>query len=325
MTYSPDELLEHYRLMVLIRRFEEVLANIFSEGLIGGTSHFCVGQEACAVGGIAALGPGDLVTSNHRGHGHFLAKGGDTGRIMAELFGKATGYSAGRGGSQHMADFGIGFLGSNGITGGMIPVATGAALTQKLQHTGKVVLCFFGDGACGNGSFHEGVNMGAIWDLPVVYFIENNAYAMSTPVSQTFKIEELSRRAEAYGIPGVTVDGNDYFAVREATQQAVQRAREGRGPSIVEARTYRHCGHSKSDKCEYRPKGELEWWLARDPLGVMAERLLACGVTDGQLAAAREQVEEEVAQAVEFARQSPEPDAGGVARGVFATAGLGQV
>lgn len=320
MTYSPDELLEHYRLMVLVRRFEEVLADIFSEGAIGGTSHFCTGQEACAVGAVAALRHDDMVTSNHRGHGHFLAKGADAGRLMAELFGKAIGYSGGRGGSQHMADFSIGFLGSNGITAGMIPVATGAALSQKLQRTGKVVLCFFGDGACGNGYFHEGVNMGAIWGLPVVYFLENNSYAMSTPVAQTFKLDELSKRAEAYGIAGVTVDGNDYFAVREATAAAVARARAGAGPTLVEAKTYRCCGHSKSDRCEYRPEGELERWLERDPLQVMAGALGERGVTEEQLAQARARVEEEVAQAVEFARESPEPDVAKVAEGVWATA-----
>ena len=320
MPYAKDELVEHYRRMVLIRRFEERLASLFSEGLITGTSHFCLGQEACAMGAIAALAPSDLVTSNHRGHGHFLAKGADCRRLYAELFGKATGYSAGRGGSQHMADFSIGFLGSNGITGGMIPVATGAALTQKLTHSGKVVLCFFSDGACGNGYFHEGVNMGAIWDLPVVYFLENNAYAMSTPVRASSRVENLSQRAVGYGIPGVTVDGNDYFAVREATQAAVQRARQGLGPTLIEAKTYRCCGHSKSDRREYCPAGELEAWQDHDPLLLMRQALEAQGALLPQEAdALAESVEAELDQAVEFARNSPEPDQSTAASGVFAS------
>ena len=319
MDYSAAELLEHYRLMVLVRRFEERLEGLFAEGVVTGTSHFCLGQEACAVGGVAGLRADDLVTSNHRGHGHFLAKGADAGRLYAELLGKVTGYSAGRGGSQHMADFSIGFLGSNGITGGMIPVATGAALSQKLKRTGKVVLCFFGDGACGNGALHEGVNMGAIWDLPIVYFLENNAYAMSTPVGQTFRIENLSQRAVSYGIPGVTVDGNDYFAVREATAAAVARARQGLGPTLIEAKTYRCCGHSKSDRREYCPAGELEGWQERDPLLVMRKALERRGLlAQGAAEGIAEQVEQELQDAIAFARTSPEPEVAAATTGVFA-------
>lgn len=318
MTIPPAELIAHYRMMLLIRRFEERLSDLFGEGAIGGTSHFCLGQEACAVGAIAALRPDDLVTSNHRGHGHFLAKGADPRRLLAELFGKATGYSGGRGGSQHMADFGIGFLGSNGITGGMIPIATGAALSQKLQRTGRVTLCFFGDGACGAGTFHEAVNMGAIWDLPIVYFLENNAYAMSTPTSQAFRIEDLAQRAASYGIPGVTVDGNDYMAVREATAAAVERARAGDGPTLIEAKTYRCCGHSKSDGCEYRPEGELQRWLARDPIDLMQRTLMDAGVLDEAAdTAVRAEVEAQLAAAVQFAQASPGPDPATVADGVL--------
>lgn len=323
MPYPPAELLNHYRLMLLIRRFEERLEELFSEGVIGGTSHFCLGQEACAMGAIAALRADDMVTSNHRGHGHFLAKGADAGRVYAELFGKATGYSGGRGGSQHMADFSLGFLGSNGITGGMIPVATGAALTQKLTRSGKVVLCFFSDGACGQGYFHEGVNMGAIWDLPIVYLLENNAYAMSTPASQSTRLEQLSDRASSYGIPGVTVDGNDYFALREATAAAVDRARQGLGPTLIEAKTYRCCGHSKSDQREYCPLGELEHWQERDPIMVMRQALGERGVlSDAQADEVAGAVEAELEQAISFARTSPEPDPATAASAVFATAAL---
>ena len=318
---STETLVNDYRMMLLIRIFEERLDALFATGAIGGTSHLCAGQEAVAVGAMAALAPDDMVTSNHRGHGHFLAKGGDPRLIMAELYGKATGYSGGRGGSQHMADFSIGFLGSNGITGGMVPVATGAALAQKLQGTGNVVACFFGDGATGQGAFHEGVNMGAAWDLPVIYVCENNFYAMSTPITESFRVPEVALRADAYGIPGVTVDGNDYFAVRAAMELAVARARAGEGPTLVEAQTYRIFGHSKSDKCEYRPDEEEAAWAARDPLCLMAERLLRdCGVTPEQADALYAEVAAEMDEAVQFAKESPDPDPATVAEGLWATA-----
>jgi pyruvate dehydrogenase E1 component alpha subunit len=318
MTYDADELIAHYERMVTIRRFEEQLSELFSTGAIGGTSHFCIGQEACAVGAIAALEADDMVTSNHRGHGHFLAKGGDPRRMFAELLGKADGYAGGRGGSQHMADFSIGFLGSNGITAGMIPIATGAALTQKRHDTGRVVLCFFGDGACGQGAFHEAVNMGAIWELPVVYFLENNLYAMSTPTSEVFAIDDLSQRAASYGIPGGSVDGNDYFAVREATGEAVDRARNGGGPTLIEARTYRQCGHSKSDRCEYRADAEECEWRQRDPLDVMRRVLaqdhgIGADVLQGAEAGAAGRIE----SALEHAQGLPDPEAESAAGGVF--------
>lgn len=322
MSYPAEELRDHYRLMWLIREFEQALSEQFSAGAIGGTSHFCLGQEACAVGAVAGLQGDDLMTSNHRGHGHFLAKGADPGRLMAELMGKAKGYSAGRGGSQHMADFSIGFLGSNGITAGMIPVATGAALSQRLLGTGRVVLCMFGDGACAQGAFHEGVNMGAIWRLPIVYFIENNLYAMSTPTGRNFNIERLSGFAGSYGIAGVSVDGNDYFAIREATAQAAERARAGEGPTIIEALTYRQCGHSKSDTCEYRSDEEEHCWAERDPLIQMRARLVADGLVD--LAGAQEieqQARSAIETAVEFARSSPAPGTETAAAGVFSDVG----
>ncbi len=306
--YPLDQLLSHYQSLVLIRRFEERLSDLFAEGKVPGTAHFCLGQEATAVGAIAALEPRDLVTSNHRGHGHFLAKGAAPRRVLAEIMGKATGYCAGRSGSQHMSHPSIGFLGSNGLTAGMIPVATGAALSQQLLGTGRVVLCFFGDGATGQGAFHEGVILGAIWQLPVVYFCENNGFAMSTPVAESFRVISVAERATAYGIPGVVVDGNDYFAVREATQAAVDRARAGGGPTLIEAITWRQCGHSRSDKCEYRSEAEEAEWLARDPLPRMAEALRAGGAAAEQIAEAERWAEEQVLAAVEYALMSPEPD-----------------
>ena len=302
------ELLRDYETMWVIRRFEETLNDLYGTGVIRGTSHFCAGQEATEVGAIAALRPEDLVTSTHRGHGHFIAKGGDPRRIMAELWGKATGYACGRGGSQHMADFAIGFLGSNGITGGMIPVATGAALSQKMLGTGKIVLCFFGDGATGQGAFHEAVNMGAVWRLPVVYLCENNLYAMSTPVEQAFAEPEVAKRAAAYGIPGRRVDGQDYFAIREAVAQAAQHARSGDGPTLIEAMTYRIYGHSKSDECAYRTREEEAAWADRDALKLMREALLARGtLTEARDAEIRSRAEQTIQEAIRFAEESPEP------------------
>jgi acetoin:2,6-dichlorophenolindophenol oxidoreductase subunit alpha len=300
-------MLDDYRRLVLIRRFEEDLSRLFSSGRVPGTAHFCTGQEACAVGAIAALQPADLVTSNHRGHGHFLAKGADPGRVMAEILGKATGYCGGRSGSQHMSSPALGFLGANGLTGGMIPVATGAALSQKLRETGQVVLCFFGDGATGTGAFHEGVNLGAIWQLPVIYFCENNGYAMSTATGDSFRVASVAERAAAYGLPGVRVDGNDYYAVREATAAAVARARAGEGPTLIEALTWRQCGHSKSDECEYRTDAQEAEGLARDPLPRMRQALAERGASEAELDAAEQAAEAQVRAAIEFAEQSPEP------------------
>lgn len=320
MTYPPEQLRKHYYLLNLIRRFEETLDALFGSGLIGGTSHLCIGQEACAVGAIAALQADDMVTSNHRGHGHFLAKGGDPGRIMAELFGKATGYSGGRGGSQHMAAFALGFLGSNGITGGMIPIATGAALTQRITGSGRVVLCFFGDGASGQGAFHEALNMGTTWRLPIVYFCENNHYAMSTPLRESFLQPSVAARVAGYGLPTMQADGNDYFSVRRVTQEAVSAARDGHGPVLVEAMTYRMCGHSKSDKCEYRTDEEERQWAGRDPLEAMARRLLADGIApEAELQALAQQAVADIEAAVEYARQSPDPDPETVQDNLFAT------
>ncbi len=316
-------LLHAYRTMLLIRRFEEAVADAFTRGSVVGTAHFCIGQEASAVGTVEALRPDDLITSNHRGHGHFLAKGADPQRLMAELFGRATGYARGRGGSQHVADFSIGFLGSHGITAGMIPIATGAALSQKQLETERVVVAFFGDGATGQGAFHEAVNMGASWELPIVYLCENNLYAMSTPVTESFKVPDVADRACAYGIPGVSVDGNDVEAMREEVSEAVERARRGDGPTLVEARTYRHCGHSKSDGCLYRTEEEERRWRERDPLIVARGRIIERAIaSDTELEAMAAEVEGEVAEAVGFAEESPHPDPATAADGVFAEFGI---
>ncbi len=316
---TPAGLLDAYRTMLLIRRFEEAVADAFTRGLVVGTAHFCIGQEASAVGAVSALEPDDLVTSNHRGHGHFLAKGADPTRLMAELFGKATGYAGGRGGSQHVADFAIGFLGSHGITAGMIPVATGAALSQKLLGTGRVVVAFFGDGATGQGAFHEAVNMGAIWALPIIYLCENNLYAMSTPVAESFRVASVAERAAAYGIPGASVDGNDVEAVHHAVAEAADRARNGTGPTLVAALTWRQCGHSRSDECLYRTDDEEAHWAERYPIIRLAAKLVERDIaTPGRLTRLEAEVEREIAEAVRFAEESPDPDPNTGADGVFA-------
>ncbi len=274
---SIDELLHYYRQMVLIREFELAVLSFFEvkdNTKIFGTTHLYIGQEAVAVGACASLHTDDYITSTHRGHGHFLAKGGDPKRIMAELFGKETGYSRGKGGTQHMGDIHIGHLGSNGITGGGIPIATGAGFSIKYRATKQVAVCFFGDGAVNEGVFHECLNMAAIWRLPVIYVCENNLYAMSTPVTASFPLTNIAERAKAYSIEGVISDGMDVLDVKEKVACAVQKAREGYGPTLIECKTYRFVGHSKSDRCLYRTREEEARWKARDPIKLLRNRLI---------------------------------------------------
>ncbi|MHB9025380.1 MAG: thiamine pyrophosphate-dependent dehydrogenase E1 component subunit alpha [Armatimonadota bacterium] len=291
--------------MLLIRRFEERVDALFADGELKGTSHLAVGQEATAVGACAALAPDDYVTSNHRGHGHFLARGGDPSRIMAELFGKATGYSQGRGGTQHMADFSIGFLGMNGITGGMLPIAAGAAYSARYRNSRQVTLAFFGDGASNQGTFHETLNMAAIWQLPLVLFCENNCYAMSSPASCMVSVGDIAARAAGYGMPGCVIDGNDVLAVRETVRQAAQRARSGEGPTLIEAKTYRLLGHSRGDLRVYRTRDEEAEWAARDPITRLADGLIAQGeLTAEEFANLDADMQHLVATAEQFARES---------------------
>ncbi len=306
-------------LLTLTRAFEERVLKLVNEGAIRGTTHPYIGQEAVAVGSCLALRPDDWVVSTHRGHGHLLAKGGDPNRLMAELFGKATGYGGGKGGTQHMADLDVGHLGSNGITGGGIPIGTGAALSAQIRHSGQVVGVFFGDGATNQGTFHESLNLAALWRLPAVYICENNLYAMSTPVREACAIEDLAGRAAAYGIPGVQADGMDVVAVAAAVQKAADRARSGHGPTLIECKTYRFLGHSKSDQRVYRSRDEEAAWRERDPL--VRFRALAhergwlstseCDAVAGQAA-------EAVDAAVAFAQASPFPAAEALDQGVFA-------
>jgi TPP-dependent pyruvate/acetoin dehydrogenase alpha subunit len=310
---------ECYRRMWIIRLFEQKVDRLFGEGVLRGTSHLCVGQEASAVGACAALRPDDYATSTHRGHGHFLAKGGDPRRLMAELFGRETGYSRGRGGSQHMACYAIGFLGSNGITGGGIPIATGAALAVQRRGGDQVVLCFFGDGASNQGVFHESLNMAALWKLPVLYLCENNLYAMSTPVQNAISVADVAKRAAAYNIPGVVVDGNDFFAVCAAVDEAAARARRGEGPTLIECKTYRMVGHSKSDRRAYRTREEEAEWQARDPLPRFRDALLAAGhLTPEEADRIPDEAAREIEECVEFAKRSPVLPVEAALEGVFA-------
>ena len=308
MELNPTKLVDMYWKMLLIRHFENAVVKLFYERRIRGSTHVYLGQEAIAVGACAALEDKDLITSTHRGHGHCIAKGGEPKKMMAELLGKATGYCKGKGGSMHIADFSKGMLGANGVVGGSIPIAVGAALASQYAGTGQVVLCFFGDGALNQGSFHESANLAAIWKLPVVFICENNLYALSTRVDYAFAINDLAQRAIAYGFPGVSVDGNDVLAVYETVSEAVQRARSGEGPTLVVANTYRWEGHMVGDPMVYRSKEEVEEWKKKDPLARFEKFLLSQGIIDGEkVEELKEEAESIIQEAVEFALQSPEP------------------
>lgn len=273
----------------MIRLFEEAIERLFLEGRIMGTAHTCIGQEAVAVGTAAALETRDAMTTTHRGHGHFLARGADPKRVMAELFGRETGYSRGRGGSQMMMDPSIGFFGANGITGGSIPFATGVALDAKLRDTGRVTVCFFGDGASNQGVFHETLNLAALWKLPVLFVVENNGYAMSTPTARGLANPHIADRASAYGITGVSVDGNDFFAVRDCVAQHAAVCRAGQGPVLLECVTYRLSGHSRGDPRVYRSREEEAAAWENDPILRLETRLKADGtLTDATAKTLRE-------------------------------------
>ncbi|MFE1598754.1 thiamine pyrophosphate-dependent dehydrogenase E1 component subunit alpha [Methylobacterium sp. ID0610] len=306
--YPEAVLVEALRKMYLIRRFEEGAEESYMRGLIHGTMHLSIGQEASAVGMCLPLSDTDQITSTHRGHGHCIAKGAEVGRMFAEFFGKETGYCRGRGGSMHIADVRKGNLGANGIVAGGIPIAVGAALSLKMQRRPDVVMSFFGDGANNEGAFHEALNMAAIWKLPVVFVCENNQYGMSVSTERSTAVRNIAERAAAYAMPGVTVDGNDLSAVAEAAVTAVQRARRGEGPSLVECKTYRHRGHSKSDRNRYRTKEEIEDWISRDPIVRFEVQLQEYGVIDeAGLARLRDEVERSIAEGIAFAKDSPSP------------------
>jgi 2-oxoisovalerate dehydrogenase E1 component len=316
---DKEQALELLRQMWEIRMFEETVYDLLGRNLIKGASHLYAGEEAVAVGAISVLRDDDLITSTHRGHGHCHARGASLAKteearqehynkMMAELCGRATGYCLGRGGSMHIADVEKGNLGATGIVGGNIPVATGAGLAQTLLGTDRVVLCFFGDGASNTGNFHESLNMAALWNLPVVYIVENNLYGMSVPIRKATAKLDIADRACAYGIPGEVVDGMNVLAVREAVSQAVERARRGDSPSLIECQTYRWYGHSRSDPREYRTKQEEAEWKERDPIPNFVALMVEAGVaTQEEIDAIQKKVEQEIEEATEFALNSPTP------------------
>ena len=295
--------------MLLIRRFEEKAAEMYASGKIGGFCHLYIGQEAIAVGAVPLLRPDDYVIGPYRDHGHALARGMEPGAVMAELFGKLGGCSRGKGGSMHLFDAKLNFMGGHAIVGGQLPVAVGLALASKYQERDSVTLCFLGDGAAPQGAFHESLNLAALWKLPVVFLIENNMYAMGTPIEKTNAVTDLHRQAVAYGIHGEGVDGMDVLAVRAAAERAIEMARGGR-PVLLEARTYRYRGHSMSDPIAgtYRTREELEEHKKRDPIVLLREKLLKDQVVDdARLKALDDDVKRIVQQALEFAEQSPYP------------------
>ncbi len=305
---TPVQLRHMHLVMVRIRRFEERAIQLFMAQEMPGFLHSYLGQEAVAAGVCETLDEQDYITSTHRGHGHVIAKGLRLDRMMAELFGKTSGYCKGKGGSMHIADFSQGVLGANGIVGGGIPIATGAALAFQLRASDRVAVAFFGDGALSQGSFHEAANMAAVWQLPVIFVCENNLYALSTHQSRQTKLKQLSERAQGYGFPGTSVDGNDPVAVYEAAAEAVQRARRGDGPTLLECRTYKWMGHYIGDPGAYRPPAEVAEWKARDPLLGFEAYLTGSGaLTPEEVAGVHQAVEQELEAAVEFARRSPSP------------------
>lgn len=308
----PKELShELYRRMRRIRRFEERVVEFVDSNEIAGICHEYIGQEAVAVGACAALRIDDVITSTHRGHGHIIAKGGETDKMLAELFGRATGYNKARGGSMHIVDFGLGIYGANGIVGAGAPMACGAAFAAKREGIDRVAMPFFGDGAINQGVLHESLNLAAIWHLPVVFVCENNMYAISTPLREVTKLPP-HERAKAYGMPSVLVDGMDVQAVYDAASAAVQRAREGGGPTFIEAETYRYSGHytaEKQMKTTYRSQEEILLWQKRDAVNAWGRRMVEVGLaTEAEVAALDKEIDDELIASADFARNSPLPN-----------------
>ncbi len=308
---SKDMLLDMYRKMKTIRRFEERAIELYKQTEIYGYLHPYIGEEAIAVGSCAAIRDDDYIISTHRGHGHCIAKGADINRMMAELFGKEAGYCRGRGGSMHIANVKEGNLGANGIVGGGMPMAVGAAFGSVLMQQDRVIICYFSDGASNNGVFNESLNLAAIWKLPVVFMLENNQWAVSTPVTYSCAIEHLARRADGYGMPGVVADGNDVLAMLRVTAEAVERCRSGEGPTLIEAKTYRRMGHHCNDPAEYYDPDVVESWESNDPIDNLREHVLENSLcSEQELEEIDRIVEGDMETAIAFARNSPEPDLG---------------
>ncbi len=318
--WGPQKASEFLETHYLIRAFEEKAEELYALGKVHGTMHLSIGQEGTALGASNAMRKGyDFLLNHHRGHGHTLAWGADVNRMMAEFMGKETGYCRGRGGSMHIADVESNNLGANGIVAGGVPIAAGVGLSIKLRKSDQVCLVLFGDGAANEGAFHESLNMASIWKLPVIYLCENNQYGMSMSVKRAFNIEHISQRAAAYGIPGITVDGNDMFSVYEAVSQAADHARHGNGPVLLESLTYRWRGHSKSDRQLYRTRDEVKEWQARDPIPRYANTLVEMKVLQAaDIEPIRQRAYQRIDDAVKFAEASPEPEVSTIMEGVYA-------
>lgn len=309
MKLSKAKMLDLYRTMIRIRAFEETARTLFLDGRLAGFLHLYSGEEAIAAGVCACLTDEDCVTSTHRGHGHCIAKGASIDRMMAELYGRATGYSKGKGGSMHIADLAKGVIGANGIVGASMPIAAGVAYAQKMQANKAVTVAFFGDGASNRGTFHESANMASVWNLPLVFICENNGFGMSTPFSNHMKIKNVAQRGASYDMPGVTVDGNDPVAVQEGAEEAVKRARAGKGPSIVECLSWRHHGHFVGDPAPYKKEEDQAKWLEGDPIPRFEKRLLAGKITtEKEVETIRKAAYDEVDAAVAFSEASPLPE-----------------
>lgn len=320
--YSKGQLTSFYETMYKMRRFEEEVFEFYKKGMMAGLAHLYLGEEAVATGICAALQEDDYIGSTHRGHGHLVARGADIDRMMAEILGKKTGYSGGKGGSMHIMAMDKGILGANGIVGGEIPIATGAAYKALYKKTGQVAVSFMGDSATNEGTFHESLNMAAAWKLPCIYVIENNLYGISVDIRDVTNTPDLAVRAKAYDIPGVVVDGMDVAAVYEAACQAVTRAREGKGPTLIECKTYRWQGHHVGDPAAYRKRRsetEKEDWMERCPISnLRVEIIKGKKVSEKEIAAIEGRVEEEIQAAVKFAAESEYPDAAEAYTDVFA-------
>ncbi len=321
--YSKDELREALRKMHIIRKFEEGAEDLYQRGLSYGTMHLSVGQEASAVGSTMMLRKTDYITSTHRGHGHCIGKGAEAKYMFAEFLGMEEGYCRGRGGSMHIADMSTGNLGANGIVGGGIPIAAGAAMGIKQMKRDDAVVCFFGDGASNEGAFHEALNMAAVWKLPVVYVCENNQYGMSVSSERSMSVKDVATRAVGYNMPGVVVDGNSIADVAEAVDDAIARARRGEGPSLVECKTYRTKGHSRSDRNRYRTKEEIEMWKMRDPIPAFVKELIDNGVlSKAETEAVDAETTQEIAAAITFAQNGTKPTHIDIASEVYTPVGV---
>jgi TPP-dependent pyruvate/acetoin dehydrogenase alpha subunit len=308
MAVKKEILVELYTRTLKVRLFEEKVWELFGQNLVPGTLHLYLGQEAIAAGVTTALKETDWIQSTHRGHGHVVAKGADMNAAMAELLGKKTGSCKGKGGSMHITQFDVGVLGATGVVASGLPIAVGAALSAQMRKTNEIVACFFGDGASNNGTFGESLNMAAIWQLPLVWIVENNLYAMGTPIKLTCPSQNIADRGDAYCTPSAVVDGNNALEVYEAAVEAVKRAREGGGPSLIECKTYRMRGHSRFDQAKYRPKDEVDYWIERDAVGIIENIALEKkALTEKQAESIRKRLQKAVDKAGEFAIKSDNP------------------